>query len=139
MQLVDERTIWLDPMRERRCGVAEVRERFGVDPALVPDVLGLMGDAIDNIPGVTGIGEKTASALVRQLGPVEAIIDHLDEVERTLKKGGAAGKRLDFIAQELNREANTLAAKAASQPIAAQALELKLLVEQMREQVQNIE
>src|SRR6267378_1315905 len=50
---VVERTIWLDPMRERRCGVAEVRERFGVDPALVPDVLGLMGDAIDNIPGVT--------------------------------------------------------------------------------------
>jgi len=64
---------------------------------------------------------------------------HLDEVERTLKKGGAAGKRLDFIAQELNREANTLASKAASQELADCALELKLLVEQMREQVQNIE
>ena len=64
---------------------------------------------------------------------------HLGEVERTLEKGGAVGKRLDFIAQELNREANTLASKAASQPIADCALELKLLVEQMREQVQNIE
>jgi uncharacterized protein (TIGR00255 family) len=64
---------------------------------------------------------------------------HLDEVERTLKKGGAAGKRLDFLAQELNREANTLASKAASQELSDCALELKLLVEQMREQVQNIE
>ena len=64
---------------------------------------------------------------------------HMDEVERTLKKGGAVGKRLDFIAQELNREANTLASKAASQEISDCALELKLLVEQMREQVQNIE
>jgi uncharacterized protein (TIGR00255 family) len=64
---------------------------------------------------------------------------HLDEAERSLRASGPAGKRLDFLAQELNREANTLAAKAASQPIAARALELKLLVEQMREQVQNIE
>src|SRR3954468_21634951 len=64
---------------------------------------------------------------------------HLDEAERTLKKGGAAGKRLDFIAQELNREANTLASKAASQALSDCAMELKLLIEQMREQVQNIE
>lgn len=64
---------------------------------------------------------------------------HLDEVERVLAKGGAAGKRLDFLMQELNREANTLGSKAASQPISDCALELKLLTEQMREQVQNIE
>ena len=64
---------------------------------------------------------------------------HLAEVERVLKQGGAAGKRLDFLAQELNREANTVASKAASQAVTEAALELKLLVEQMREQVQNIE
>ena len=64
---------------------------------------------------------------------------HFGEVELTLKGGGAVGKRLDFIAQELNREANTLASKAASQEISDCALELKLLIEQMREQVQNIE
>ena len=68
---------------------------------------------------------------------------HLSEVERTLAQGGArgspVGKRLDFLAQELNREANTLASKAASQAVSACALELKLLVEQVREQVQNIE
>jgi len=64
---------------------------------------------------------------------------HMDEVERTLDKGGTIGKRLDFLAQELNREANTLASKAASPRITDCALELKLLIEQMREQVQNIE
>jgi uncharacterized protein (TIGR00255 family) len=64
---------------------------------------------------------------------------HLGEVELTLGKGGPVGKRLDFLAQELNREANTLASKAAGQQIADGALELKLLVEQIREQVQNIE
>jgi uncharacterized protein (TIGR00255 family) len=64
---------------------------------------------------------------------------HLGEVEDVIKRGGAVGKRLDFIAQELNREANTLASKAASPAISDCALELKLLVEQIREQVQNIE
>lgn len=69
----------------------------------------------------------------------ERLRTHLDEVQRVLGEGGPVGKRLDFIAQELNREANTLAAKAASQAISEGALELKLLVEQIREQVQNIE
>jgi len=64
---------------------------------------------------------------------------HISEAQRTLAKGGAVGKRLDFVAQELNREANTLASKAASQDISDCALELKLLVEQIREQVQNLE
>ncbi|HEX2565973.1 MAG TPA: YicC/YloC family endoribonuclease [Burkholderiales bacterium] len=68
---------------------------------------------------------------------------HFGEIERVLAQGGArsapAGKRLDFLTQELNREANTLAAKAASQAISQCALELKLLTEQIREQAQNIE
>ena len=70
---------------------------------------------------------------------LERLRTHLDEVERTLRAGGVVGKRLDFIAQELNREANTLAAKAVSPAISDCALELKLLVEQVREQVQNLE
>lgn len=64
---------------------------------------------------------------------------HFTEVERVLAAGGAAGKRLDFLAQELNREANTLASKAASAEISDCALELKVLIEQIREQVQNLE
>lgn len=64
---------------------------------------------------------------------------HLDEVERILGTGGQAGKRLDFLMQELNREANTLASKSAASDISGIAMEMKVLIEQMREQVQNIE
>ena len=64
---------------------------------------------------------------------------HLDEVERILKSGGTAGKRLDFLMQELNREANTLGSKAMAADMTAIAVDLKLAIEQMREQVQNIE
>ena len=64
---------------------------------------------------------------------------HLDEVERILAAGGAAGKRLDFLMQELNREANTLASKSATTDVTGIAMEMKVLIEQMREQVQNIE
>ncbi len=67
------------------------------------------------------------------------LIAHIEEVERILKKGGAAGKRLDFLMQELNREANTLASKSAAADVTGAAMELKVLIEQMREQVQNIE
>ena len=64
---------------------------------------------------------------------------HLDEVGRVVNAGGAAGKRLDFLMQELNREANTLGSKAVSKDLSDASLELKLLIEQMREQIQNIE
>ncbi|HUE30764.1 MAG TPA: DNA polymerase I [Verrucomicrobiae bacterium] len=98
MQLVDERTTWLDTMRDRRFGPAEVRARFGVEPARVPDVLGLMGDPIDNIPGVSGIGEKTAATLVRELGPVEEILAHLEAVEQSGIRG--AKKLRETLARE---------------------------------------
>ncbi len=64
---------------------------------------------------------------------------HLDEVERVLAKGGAVGKRLDFLMQELNREANTLGSKAVSAQLTEISVDLKVYIEQMREQVQNLE
>lgn len=64
---------------------------------------------------------------------------HLDEVDRVVSTRGQAGKRLDFLMQELNREANTLGSKSVSSEVSAIAMELKLLIEQIREQVQNIE
>ena len=64
---------------------------------------------------------------------------HLDEVDRVVSAQGQAGKRLDFLMQELNREANTLGSKSVSSDVSAIAMELKLLIEQIREQVQNIE
>jgi uncharacterized protein (TIGR00255 family) len=64
---------------------------------------------------------------------------HIDELRRIVSAGGQAGKRLDFLMQELNREANTLGSKAANIDLTNSAVELKLLIEQVREQVQNIE
>ncbi|PLW70945.1 YicC family protein [Pseudohalioglobus lutimaris] len=64
---------------------------------------------------------------------------HVSEVRRTLKKGGPCGRRLDFLMQELNREANTLSSKSTSSDTTQNSVELKVLIEQMREQIQNIE
>ena len=64
---------------------------------------------------------------------------HISEVRRVVKSGGAVGKRLDFLMQELNREANTLGSKSVSAESTKVAVELKVLIEQMREQIQNIE
>ncbi|OHX12829.1 YicC family protein [Chromobacterium sphagni] len=64
---------------------------------------------------------------------------HLSEVRRILKSGGQSGKRLDFLMQELNREANTLGSKSVSTDTTQASVELKVLIEQMREQIQNIE
>ena len=64
---------------------------------------------------------------------------HMEEVRHTLTEGGACGRRLDFLMQELNREANTLSSKSQSAAMTRSAVELKVLIEQMREQIQNIE
>ncbi len=71
-----------------------------------------------------------------ELGRLDA---HLSELKRILDKGGAVGKRLDFMMQELNREANTLGSKSVDVEVTRVSLDLKLLIEQMREQIQNIE
>jgi uncharacterized protein (TIGR00255 family) len=67
------------------------------------------------------------------------LVAHLAEMKRVLDKGGACGKRLDFLCQEFNREANTLGSKSVANEITRISVELKVLIEQMREQVQNIE
>ncbi len=70
---------------------------------------------------------------------ISRLTTHFGEIRRILDKGGAAGKRLDFLMQELHREANTLGSKSVSAEMSSTSLELKVLIEQMREQVQNIE
>ena len=70
---------------------------------------------------------------------VSRLTTHVSEVRRVLRAGGASGKRLDFLMQELNREANTLGSKSVDAELSQAALELKVMIEQMREQVQNIE
>ncbi|MFD1710990.1 YicC/YloC family endoribonuclease [Ottowia flava] len=86
------------------------------------------------------LAEATAFAIridvAEELGRLAA---HLDEIESVLKKGGDIGKRLDFLIQELHREANTLGSKSAALEMRRISVDMKVLIEQMREQVQNIE
>ena len=70
---------------------------------------------------------------------LDRLNSHVSETQKILKKGGAQGRRLDFMMQEFNREANTLGSKSINTDITASAVELKVLIEQMREQIQNIE
>ncbi len=70
---------------------------------------------------------------------LQRLTGHVTEVRRVLRAGGSAGKRLDFLAQELHREANTLGSKSVDVDVSQASLELKVLIEQMREQVQNVE
>ncbi len=70
---------------------------------------------------------------------IKRLVTHVGEVRRVLGAGGPVGRRLDFLMQELNREANTLGSKAAAIEMTNASVELKLLIEQMREQIQNLE
>jgi DNA polymerase-1 len=87
MQLVSPQiTLW-DTMRDKRTGVREVREKLGVEPRAVIDIMALMGDAIDNVKGVPGVGEKTASALIKHCGSLEVLLAHLEMIEEAGIKG----------------------------------------------------
>ena len=84
--------------------------------------------------------EATAFAIrIDVAEEITRLNSHLDELERLIKKGGEIGKRLDFLIQELHREANTLGSKSAALALTHISVDMKVLIEQMREQVQNIE
>ena len=84
--------------------------------------------------------EATAFALrIDVAEEIARINSHLDEIERLLNKGGELGKRLDFLIQELHREANTMGSKSAALELTHISVDMKVLIEQMREQVQNLE
>ena len=80
MQLVSDDVIMVDTMKDKTYDVAAVKERFGVGPEKVVEILGLMGDASDNIPGVPGIGPKGALRLIEQFGGVEEILAHPEKI-----------------------------------------------------------
>jgi uncharacterized protein (TIGR00255 family) len=86
------------------------------------------------------LSEATAFAIrIDVAEEITRLNSHLDELERLIKKGGEIGKRLDFLIQELHREANTMGSKSAALELTHISVDMKVLIEQMREQVQNIE
>src|SRR4051794_19187028 len=84
MQLIDEDAgiDMLDTMNDRRIGRSEVLEKFGVPPEKVGDVLALMGDSVDNVPGVPGVGPKTASQLIQTYGDLETVLASTDQITK---------------------------------------------------------
>ncbi len=89
MQLVGPGVRLWDTMRDRWVDAAAVREKLGVDPSQVVDFMALMGDSSDNVPGVKGIGAKTAAALIDSFGDLDALIDRVDEVAQMKLRGAA--------------------------------------------------
>jgi DNA polymerase-1 len=88
MQLVNDaqHISMFDAMKDKPIKEAEVQEKFGVSPALVGEVLALMGDSSDNIPGVAGIGPKTAAELIQQFGSVEELLGRLGEIKQQKRR-----------------------------------------------------
>ncbi len=98
------------------------------------------GTALPEIAQDRALSEATAFAIrIDVAEEITRLSSHLDEIDRLLTSGGELGKRLDFLIQELHREANTLGSKSASLDLTRVSVDMKVLIEQIREQVQNIE
>ena len=147
----------LDQSRMREGGKLEavLRERLSSMERLVKEAQPLMPAAVKAFQeklaakiaeaGAAPSDERVNQEIVLYASRIDVdeelqrLITHIAEFRRVLDKGGACGKRLDFLCQELNREANTLGSKSVANEMTRTSVELKVLIEQMREQVQNIE
>ncbi|MEI8594471.1 YicC/YloC family endoribonuclease [Photobacterium sp. Hal280] len=128
--------------------LAAISEEAGKVRALMPEVMQWQRDRILNRLEEAKV-ELDANRIEQELillaqksdvaEELDRLDSHVKETHKILKKGGACGRRLDFMMQEFNRESNTLASKSINTEITASAVELKVLIEQMREQIQNIE
>ena len=102
MQLIGPDIRMLDTMKNKWFGVKEVEEKFGVTPDKVVDVMGLMGDSSDHIPGVKGVGPKTASELIRKFGSMHDLYERIDEVDKAkLKEKLVQDKEMALLSREL--------------------------------------
>ena len=104
-QLVDDRTtvFWTRKgiTETERVDLAAVRERYGVEPPRLADLKGLMGDSSDNIPGIAGVGEKTAIRLLSQYGDLETLYEHSGELKGKLAERVAEGRDAAFLSRQL--------------------------------------
>ncbi len=100
-QLVSEKVTLIDTMRDKKTGIKEVIQRFGVAPESVVDVFALSGDATDNIPGVRGVGEKTASELIGKFRTIETLYENLNELPQRQRELLAANKESAILSKRL--------------------------------------
>lgn len=97
MQLIDDHVHLVDPIKNKIIGEAEVIEKFGVPPKQLRDVLALMGDSSDNIPGIPGIGQKTAAQLIQQFGSVAGLYQHLDDIPPSKRRESLINHKDDAL------------------------------------------
>ena len=95
MQLMSDKITIYDPMKRKYITTEDVIKKFGVTPDKVLDVLSLMGDTSDNVPGVPGIGAKTAATLINEYGSLDNLIANLDKLPKS--------KRNDVLKEEINK------------------------------------
>ena len=133
MQCVNDRVVLYDPIRDLRVGPAEVVERFGVPPSAVVDVQGLMGDSIDNIPGVPGVGPKTASALIKHFGSLEAMLEQVNEIDRMPLRGAQRVREKIVEHAEVARVSKRLAIARLDVPVEVALQDLRFHTAHTRE------
>jgi len=100
-QLVSENVTLVDTMRERVTGVQEVRQKYGIEPGQMIDFFALVGDKVDNIPGVAGVGEKTASALISEYGDLDGVYGNLEELRPSVAQRLIKHKDDAYLSREL--------------------------------------
>src|SRR6202050_4724966 len=134
-------SLWnADPTRDKRTGPREVRERFGVEPSALVDIQALTGDTIDNIKGVPGVGEKTASALIQKFGGIKGLYENLDRIEESGIRGakkiaGLLGEHRAAVdlARKLVRIETDMPLKVEPVEFAWQGVDEKLAADLLRE------
>ncbi len=140
MQLVGPHVTLWDTMRDKRTGAREVRDRFGVEPSALVDIQALTGDSIDNIKGVPGVGEKTASALIQKFGGIKQLYENLDHIEEAGIRGAkkVAGLLAEHraavdLARRLVRIETDMQLKIEPEEFAWRGVDEKLAADLMRE------
>ncbi len=97
MQLVDKDVTMLDPMKNKKIGINEVIEKFGLPPEKVIQIQALTGDKVDNIPGVPGIGPKTALQLIQEFGDVNNLIKNARKIKQEKKRNAILDNQDDIL------------------------------------------
>ena len=105
MQLVDQDTFMLDTMKDKHIGINEVKEKFGVPPEKVIDVQSLAGDSVDNVPGVPGIGIKTAAELINQFGSLDELLKKAETIKQPKRRQALLDNKSNAL---ISRELVTL-------------------------------
>ncbi|WP_075182405.1 DNA polymerase I [Pantoea sp. 1.19] len=138
-QLVTPNVTLINTMNNTVLGPQEVQDKYGIPPSLIIDYLALMGDASDNIPGVPGVGEKTAQALLQGLGGMSSIYAHLDNVaalgfrgSKTMAGKLEQSKEVAFLSYQLATIKTDVALEVTCDALTVQPPEVETLIDQFR-------